>query len=626
MPESLASTSREARFTAPVPPSDETRTKVLGAVAIAVALCLFLAILSPRFMGASANWFLYYGQEIGRGQIPYRDFYLYLPPLLPLKMAAVDQLLGGGWLFARLLAAFERLVLGLLLYAWMLRSFSARDAALAVILAMAAFFGDSADAMPLHHFDAVLFGVAGAFAAATASDERPESRRLALFSLSGFLCGLSFLTKHTNGIAITLVVAGVTALVGTGRSPARKVAVRLAAFFGSWTLPVAAVAVWLAWNGALGACIDQVFRSGVSSKGPAAAVFVRPFLGIFDSAWSLQEFCGAALLVGFFAVCRRHDGSVLARRTGFPFAAMLAGVALACALPWFLDPSATHPRMFSLMRVLMYAGVIATAVLFISCSFRRLRGPLSPRESDLWLMAAVSAANAYALALSFPLYAPMAVPSLAVTAAVALSTFNGPGLKVVMRGGTVLACVAAASLGFYLRLMAPFSWKGWTEPPVSAPRYHAGPAQLAGFSLSRDTGRFLEDAAEIIRKHTVSGDEIFAYPFFPILYSLSGRRPPTFAPVHFIDVTPDNLAREDAARIRSRRPRLILLQAVTDEQLRAEEVYYRGGRPSGQRDLLAAVRALTREAYTRIETLHMPGSGTPVDVYLRSEEQRARPR
>jgi hypothetical protein len=613
-------TAAASPLAAKIHSSEGMRAKAAGALAIAAALCLFLAVLSPRFLGVTSNWFSYYGQEIRRGQIPYRDFYLYLPPLLPLKMALIDGLFGDVWLYSRLWAAFERLVLGLLLYAWMLRVFRVRDAALATLLAMAAFFGDSADAMPLHHFDAVLFGVAGAFAAASASDERPDRWRFALLSLSGVLCGLSFLTKQTNGAAITIAVFGVMAMRTFERYTARKAAMRLAAFAGGWVLPVAAVSVWLAWNRALSACIDQVFRSGFLSKGSPATVLTRPFLGPFYSAWSMQEAGAAMLLIGFFAVSRRAgfpDSYVGDRRIALPIAAMLGGVALACVLPWFLGPFAIHPRLFSSMRVLLYSAFFATVALFINGIWRRLRRPLSCRESDLWLMAAVSAANAYALGLSFSLYAPMAVPALAVTAGLALTTFHGPGLKAIMSAVTVLACVAAASCGIYLRLMMPFSWKGWTEPAVSAQRCRAELAPLRGLSLSEDTGRFLLHATEIIQEHTVPGDEIFVYPYYPILYSLSGRRPATFAPVHFIDVTPDAIAREDAARIKTKRPRLILLQSVTDEEMHAEELYYRGGRPSGQRDLLAVVRALTGEAYTRIETLHMPGSGMPVHIYVR---------
>ena len=81
--------------------SDRDRYWGLGATVVVVAL--YHLLFFNRYFPLSEGWFSAYGHLIRTGAVPYRDFYLFVTPLYPLKIAAFGLLFGDAFLPLRAL-------------------------------------------------------------------------------------------------------------------------------------------------------------------------------------------------------------------------------------------------------------------------------------------------------------------------------------------------------------------------------------------------------------------------------------------------------------------------------------------------------------------------------------------
>jgi hypothetical protein len=169
------------------------------------------------------------------------------------------------------------------------------------------------------------------------------------------------------------------------------------------------------------------------------------------------------------------------------------------------------------------------------------------------------------------------------------------------------------------KLTRPFSWSGWTEPNVTRATETSELPLLRGLRLSPETKSFVETVTAAVRASSAPQDEVLVFPHMPVFYLLSERRPATFGPVHFFDVCPDALARDDAARIRAHPPKVIVFFRHTEAEIATAEEVFRAGRSSGQRDLIAAIEDLTRDGYDLVGDLRTPITDHEVQVWARRD-------
>lgn len=95
------------------------------AAAMLLAALLAAAFLAPwwrSYLGLTLDgYFPLYGHLILEGKIPYRDFFLHLPPLHALFDAAIQSIFGKSLLTLRILGAAERLLMAAVLVFWLSR-------------------------------------------------------------------------------------------------------------------------------------------------------------------------------------------------------------------------------------------------------------------------------------------------------------------------------------------------------------------------------------------------------------------------------------------------------------------------------------------------------------------------
>jgi hypothetical protein len=213
----------------------------------------------------------------------------------------------------------------------------------------------------------------------------------------------------------------------------------------------------------------------------------------------------------------------------------------------------------------------------------------------------------------------MTVPGLALFLAVLLNDFIGWRRWVVYGACMVLLfCQTQTKMG------VPFGFDGWYEPPVKTATDRSSLPELRGLLLPPNTVDFVDSTVEIIRQNSTPQDSIFVFPELGIFYGLTGRRLATFSGSHNMDVVSDAFAREEAQRLLRERPAVLIYGPKSAQLLHSDEITWRNGKPSGLRDLAAAVEALARQ-YRCVKVFRMYPFGDPVYVFVRPDATPAPP-
>ncbi|NDH67385.1 MAG: hypothetical protein EBY22_05655, partial [Gammaproteobacteria bacterium] len=94
-----------------------------------ITILIYNLIWFNRFLPLTEGWFSTYAQLILSGKLPYRDFYLFLPPLYPLTIAGIMAIFGPQLIILRIVGIGLILVMSGTLYALLARFFSQRISA-----------------------------------------------------------------------------------------------------------------------------------------------------------------------------------------------------------------------------------------------------------------------------------------------------------------------------------------------------------------------------------------------------------------------------------------------------------------------------------------------------------------
>lgn len=598
---SSAVTPSLAKHETQVFPTPDQRNGWISAVfPYAVVAAFLVAAVLPwwnRYVGVTNDaWHYFYGLQIVHGRIPYRDFYVFIPPLYPLKNALVIALFGNRLLVPHILAIVEILVLSIVLVDWIHCVWPIFETTVAVTIALSLYvFAMRAETLGALHQEAIFSPVLSAWCASLAL-RRPK---LLFFLAAGVCAGLGVLAKQTSGIA-TVMCIGPVLIILLWRLQGARTAVRAAGSFAlGVSLPVSLVCTWLGLNHALPSFVEDVYTKGSASKGSVPDIILRPFLMVAHDFHLQVQLAVAVLLLGlFFGLVRFNRPAVegdspnanarLARFFAAMFAALLCGVGLSHFLNLL--------RLSSFYKgapatILLFCGEIGCAVLLFESVIAGFRTKLRPRKAQFILACAVSVSLAYFLGWSWVGYTSIMIPSLAVFLAHVLTALNVPRFR-WLRNFVLAVCILTVGGYCTLRLERPFTWGGWAEPSVWKANQPLPEPELRGFRVSPSSAYFINRVTQDIVANSRPGDPVLAYPDIPIFYILAHRSPVTFAYVHWMDVAPDYIDQEDAARILRDPPAVIVYLEQPEASLRDAEILFREGHRSGVRDIISAINTL----------------------------------
>lgn len=590
---------------------------LLGAAVVSILSLVFLLLWWRDYVAVTNDaWHAFGGWRIVNGEVPYRDYYLFIPPFHQIKLAFLTAVFGPKLIYFQLWGILERLALGVVLYFWLRRVFAPGPSAAGVAFGLYLYYlAQSETLSSMVHEAAFWPALAGASAACALGRENGRKWWL----IAGVLSGITFWTKQTTGVGIG-VALGIFLLAMVWRR-GRGSLWDLAAHALGWALPALAIGSWLAASGALPDFVDQVFLRGPSSKGSLAQMLARPLTTLVEDVYEIRHTVLAVAVFMAVVWIGRLRLPEESRRDALGARAYILGLALvgvaAVAVGAATSGIEIHPFLAQIpLAIPMRLMVLVSGALTLALALRYQRAELDPRNLQLWLLAWVSFAIAMFASLSWALILIGAVPGVPLLVAYLLSIRPAKPLAALWVTAVVAGLFVSSVVLVQRRIDTPYAWAGWREPPVWEATETSNLGPLEGLRMSPETKRIVESVARGIQQNSAKGDRVLVYPHMPMFYLLADRAPMTFAPVHFFDVCPDYVAFADAELIRQSPPDVFVFFQFPEEWTIEAERNFRGGRPSGQREIEDVLRSLT-QTYRLVASHKSPGSEYPLEVWAR---------
>jgi hypothetical protein len=276
--------------------------------------------------------------------------------------------------------------------------------------------------------------------------------------------------------------------------------------------------------------------------------------------------------------------------------------------------SVPSPMLGAITNLTIISALTGSAFLFFDHGWRFLKGTMTEREQQIWMLSAVSFAVAYMLSLSWAVYSPMAAPGVALIVGLALDRLEGASAKRFYALAALILLFACSSITG--KLTHPFQWMYWADSPVDQARFASTLPKLKGLRMSEPTLSLTENITHLIQEHTKPGDSLLVYPYFPVFYVVTGLNPPTYTFNHYLDVCPDPVCTADAATLRAHPPDAIVYLVENEPDLAQDELVFRSGRKSGSREVAKAIEDLAAGYQKRLSS-PVPGSTRVIEVYTR---------
>jgi hypothetical protein len=597
-----------------------TDKKGLAISLLAPAVCLLFALLWwNRFLGVTnEGWHFFFAHQIVHGKIPYRDFYLFVPPLLQLEMAATIEFFGEHLIVTQVVGLIEAGILALVLYRWLARVFPASDAFLASATGIIICMANRTEELHALHMSAIFHTTLAGAVATLAVDARGVRTSYAFWG--GLLAGLALLIKQTSGVAAVVSLPLMLALAAHQFYGWKEAWRAFSAFTAGCAIPLAMVSVWLAAHGALGAAVSDVFLRGPSSKGSALLMLSRFWIFLREDTYFRRHAFFAVFLFASLLILCRKTVSTFSQNRFVDYGGVLALATLTVAsilLGWALSFSASvHlPGTFVELpqHVAAFLAEIGSFVFFWLYLWLLLTDRLDRKQIQFFAIAGFSCAVALLSSLSIPTSVGTIVPAFSfVLAAFLTGLRNVTGAKLLRPLAIFLSLLFVAQLSWQ-KCASPYFWRGWKEADIHRANVTLKYPELHGYHVSPQTAAFVTRVTDEIDAHSGGSQPIFVYPHIPIFYLLSHRQPESFAYVHFIDVAPEFVYATDAAILSKNPPAVIVLFKPTDQELRRDEMYYRSGQRTSQRDLLAAVAEIRTRCRFQ-DSIFLPDTGQTVEI------------
>jgi hypothetical protein len=572
---------------------------------------LFLVSFFNRFAGLRSGDGEYAsGMALIHGILPYRDYFTTAPPLNILKSALLLHIFGRALIVSRVAGVVERLVIALVLFRWLVQLFRPWHAMIASALTIIISTGDRTDPIASYNHDAILFAMIAGLSASLALEKGSHRRLLGLAMVSGASAGLSLMTKQTVGLGVIACVGIVAPILLAKVDGMRRAVIWCAGFAAGCALPIALLTVWLWRMHVLPMFVQMLFVTGPAAKAGRPSDFLTREAMVALDNWTLIVPALIGLALGWRAMqkgLKMENTRMPGRREQL---AWTLAVALAIGVAEALSLTAL-PALRDSSKSIVYYVLIGLTVWLAGQMTWLFRREISRRIAQGILFGAVAWSIAVMLSLSWPAFEAMTLPGLGFLLAATLD-----GVQDRFRWLPLLVIVSMVFLQVREKLDLPFTFDRMDEAPVRLANAGSIQPQLRGMRLPPSMVTFLDETVSFVGSNTQSGDTIFTYPEMGLLYPLTGRQTPTWATSHNIDVVNDAFAHEEAERLKRARPAVIVYYRLPEQALRDDERMWRRGRPSGQREIIAAVEELVA-GYRLAGVYTVAPSDPPIEVYIR---------
>lgn len=610
-----------------------------------VIYLIFNLLLVNKYFPPTEGWFQDYNNYINDGQVPYRDFYMFIPPGFPYLMALIGKLTNNIFILFRLYGILERLVLITLVYFIIRRLYSNRITFISVLTAGIIYISNIQEVFYGYYQSGLLCAVIILYFAIKLY-ENIDDKPVRYSILMGISIGITFLFKHTTGAilasTISLGIILITWKKDWRQNLKEGIKYIFIAFISSMIV-IGATALIFGYLGALEPFIEQVFL-GASSKGSLSTVFLSfiPRMINNDSLLLLS------IIIGIFLLSMLRKKSRPSIDNVYKILTLIGLLALAGIFFKIFFMPLFDIRIINAMgtKVIIFFGILILLMIYIHNSVK-----LSSKGSgilyygclslilvsillyisrhciefaDFSLLRANRQNLIYALFFAefiymlYLLYTILINKSsenniklIIIIAAWTIMYIHGMS-NIVEDHGTLIAfslfigefltrntaankiknvtiyvfCLLMFVGTFIQRNNLTYHWWGVNlSPSTYDALYTFDDPKLKGMYSDYDLTSDLNSIYHIVMNNKIDGDTMYTFPHINYFSGSYGLKSPTFAKVHYFDVCADYIAISDAKILKENPPTFIIWQDFPEDVWTLHEEVFRSGERSGQRDI-----------------------------------------
>lgn len=614
--------------------STQRRDHILGMLGVVLIIVFYNYFFIFSFLPLTEGWFSAYAHLILDGQMPYKDFYLYLTPFYPMLLAAIIGLFGESFFVLRVFGLIIIVFIAITLYKILAKRFSPPAAMIATVVAT--LYYQSGVAHIPYDFTQILtlFTLLSAWMLVEAESARGLNCTKNLLDLTVihrvFLAGLfasfAFLTKQSNGAFV--VVATAMACGYLSLSYGKHYWKLIVVFAGGCLLPVVMTVLWLFYIGALSYFWAQIFGGAVSAKGSLYNILFSWVSGLFTTVYVSQiifvcKLTSLVILLSFFlrGTLGRIDISISIERRNLVFIFFIFLLCLITVVNALFDSSVIFgvSTQFSnqvinhIIPIGVTLSIILVIISLIGLFIPIVKSYVTPVFSIIGIVSTgMIWGNGTSAGLSE--VGVFAIYGLYLAVLIDMPLFRYAGFT--------MGLLLSVSLIFTFssrKYDQPYAWWGVSEPDIRTASYFSRTPIAIGLTMSQTTAENLDQLSHLLLSAPQQGD-IFAFPNIPLVYLIANRWPNSKVVVPWFDFLPDLPAKDEANRIFNTPPATIINLKLPSAAWDAHERLFRNGGSLGQKDILSAIEELTerRRLYTK-EFSREVSKGCVLEVWYKKQ-------
>ena len=635
----IALNKRQGRFIKMNKLKNKNVYKFYGYIFIVISILMvyisYIKMLLPPQMG----WWNYYGWRIASGDVLYQDLYCFMPPYVPLLQAFLYRFLGNDMFLFQLLGIGLIIIISLITYRILLE----RNNALMVSISVLTGTCISAGFLPHIPFDYHTIMLLDITIIAYSAAHIDKNNYL-YTALMGAALGISFMIKQTMVmLAFILLVLFIVYVMRVSKVPYKILIKHGLIMFFAMIFSVLPALYYLYSNNVLWIALDQIMKAsaakgyssgfiysvwnviqryityGLSLPNITIAMclflryfikcdkysayfnlillnvivfkFMRIILCSFYFDVSLASYLiVAALVFGMinYVFFYKHANTIVCKRNVNIIWFILIVVLILEFWIVFFAPQILvdffdmgNGNFFFLVRR-SFSEIAFYFCLFI-IFFKLYKKNECNNSLSYWFVVTMCMFQSLIFMGSGSLDEGYSLPTVAFLLTVVL---NKEDVK-IHYFIYVISILLITSL-IANKQAVPYSWHGWTSVGMKEHNVKfidSNIETLNGYKLDRDTELAYENIVEAINIYSNSDDTVYEFPHAPLFNCLTERKLGSFAVSHFVDVCPDEVLRDDIARLKANPPKMFIYVKLHESAWRGNENYFRAGKYSARKDM-----------------------------------------
>ena len=582
---------------------------------------VFNVLLINKFFPITEGWFQDYSRYMMEGQIPYKDFYVPVPPGFIYLSTVLRSFFGDTFIYYRIYGLIERIILVTIVYFILIKIYPDKIVFVAMLTGSVVYIANVQDIFYGYYQSSFLFSIIALYIVIRMFDNYNLNSVYYWSSVFGLFSVISFVFKQTIG-GLLPIVLGIAFVILTMRKNKRKTFLCGVISFFSAASILAIIGYVLYLENALLPCIEQIF-GGAQSKGTFSEIFfgfiprlikdVHPIIvvicslffiiyaiykNVFDNSVK-KRMCLFSILfleivlmyVNFFQFLNFGKISYLA------YFFILLGIVIIFAGAYIFVSKNDNFKVLFWLSFSVLIGLSIIANVKIDCFFdlifdvRDIRQSViyclfliniiwlfvkfyqlslfefNYRESVKFLILSASLSIMYAHGLSHIIedHGTMLIVTLIVCQILNVEiddlTFSN-----IIKSCVVTYCILTVFSIFLQRCYVPYVWWGVNVlSPIFESKIEYNDPNLKGLFGNTMSVNALNKIYSLIEVNKKTGDTMYTFPHINYFNVMSGLNSPTFAKVHYFDVCPDFIIERDLKALRENPPKFVLLQIFSDD-------------------------------------------------------------